>query len=62
MVREELESLERTAESARTMGKLMEKAATIASKRYIEAALNPATASMKSVGRDFTPTKFILLN
>ncbi|OIW13608.1 hypothetical protein TanjilG_07950 [Lupinus angustifolius] len=48
MSKAEMESLVETAESARKMGKLMEKAASIASKRYIEAAMNSATASMKS--------------
>uniref|UniRef100_A0A5B6ZIT9 Maternal effect embryo arrest 9 n=2 Tax=Davidia involucrata TaxID=16924 RepID=A0A5B6ZIT9_DAVIN len=44
----ELYGLVQVAESARKMGKSMEKAATIASKKYIEAALNSAGASMKS--------------
>lgn len=44
----EYSSLVNVAEKARKMGKSMEKAATVASKRYIEAAVNSATASMKS--------------
>ncbi|KAK4401945.1 UNVERIFIED_CONTAM: hypothetical protein Scaly_1400300 [Sesamum calycinum] len=36
------------AEKARKMGKNLEKAATFASKKYIEAAVNSATASMRS--------------
>ncbi|KAK7246854.1 hypothetical protein RIF29_41724 [Crotalaria pallida] len=48
MSKAEMKSLVETAESARKMGKLMEKAASVASKTYIEAAMNSATASMKS--------------
>lgn len=44
----EHDSLVNVAESARKMGKNLEKAATFASKKYIEAAVNSATASMKS--------------
>ncbi|XP_059653433.1 uncharacterized protein LOC132300408 [Cornus florida] len=44
----ELHGLVQVAERARRMGKSMENAATIASKKYIEAALNSAGASMKS--------------
>ncbi|CDO97544.1 unnamed protein product [Coffea canephora] len=44
----EYDSLVNVAESARTMGRSLEKAATNASKKYIEAAMNSATASMKS--------------
>lgn len=44
----EYSSLVNVAEKARKMGKSMEKAATVASKKYIEAAVNSATASMKS--------------
>ncbi|TKY60170.1 hypothetical protein E2542_SST17265 [Spatholobus suberectus] len=40
-------SLIETAESARKMGSLMENAASVASKRYIEAAVNSAIASGK---------------
>lgn len=43
----ELRSLVETAEAARRMGRSMENAATAASNRYIEAALNSATATMK---------------
>ncbi|KAK2966646.1 hypothetical protein RJ640_002344 [Escallonia rubra] len=44
----ELHSLVQVAEAARRMGKSVENAATFASKKYIEAALNSAGASMKS--------------
>ena len=57
MANTELNSLESTAEGARRMGKLMEKAATIASKRYIEAALNSATASMKSAWKGISSNR-----
>ncbi|CAK7323358.1 unnamed protein product [Dovyalis caffra] len=57
MARKELESLERTADSARNMGNLMEKAATIASKKYMEAALNSATASMKTAWKGLSSKK-----
>ncbi|KAJ9158598.1 hypothetical protein P3X46_024163 [Hevea brasiliensis] len=57
MAKEELESLEKSAETERKMGKLMEKAATIASKRYIEAAVNSATASMKSAWKGLSSNK-----
>ncbi|KAI3445647.1 hypothetical protein Pfo_002312 [Paulownia fortunei] len=46
--RAEHDSLVNVAEGARKMGKNLEKAATFASKKYIEAAVNSATASMKS--------------
>ncbi|KAA8545530.1 hypothetical protein F0562_020314 [Nyssa sinensis] len=52
----ELHGLVRVAESARRMGKSMEKAATIASKKYIEAALNSAGASMKSAWKGLSST------
>ncbi|KAJ0077956.1 uncharacterized protein LOC116124658 [Pistacia vera] len=48
MSKKEMNSLVENGERARKMGKLMEKAATIASKKYIEAAMNSASASMKS--------------
>ncbi|XP_057433904.1 uncharacterized protein LOC130726616 [Lotus japonicus] len=57
MSRDEVDSLVQTAESARKMGNLMEKAASVASKRYIEAALNSATASMKSAWRGISSGK-----
>ncbi|GAV61166.1 hypothetical protein CFOL_v3_04694 [Cephalotus follicularis] len=57
MSKAELKSLIDTAESARKMGRLMEKAANIASKRYIEAALNSATASMKSAWKGISTNK-----
>ncbi|XP_010272781.1 PREDICTED: uncharacterized protein LOC104608473 [Nelumbo nucifera] len=55
----ELESLVQEAKTAKKMGKLIESAATIASKKYIEAALSSATASMKSAfkGVSFAPSK-----
>ncbi|KAK7302431.1 hypothetical protein RJT34_13321 [Clitoria ternatea] len=53
----EMESLVQTAESARKMGNLMEKTASIASKKYIEAALNSATASMKSAWKGISSAK-----
>ncbi|KAL3638160.1 hypothetical protein CASFOL_018030 [Castilleja foliolosa] len=46
--RDEHDSLVNVAEKARKLGANLEKAATFASKKYIEAALNSATASMKS--------------
>ncbi|KDP38878.1 hypothetical protein JCGZ_05035 [Jatropha curcas] len=57
MAKAELDSLEQTADNARKVGKLMEKAATIASKRYIEAAVNSATASMKSAWKGISSNK-----
>ncbi|XP_027339143.1 uncharacterized protein LOC113852940 [Abrus precatorius] len=57
MSKTEMESLVQTAQSARKMGNLMEKAASIASKRYIEAALNSATASMKSAWKGLSSGK-----
>ena len=57
MSKAEMESLVNTAEGARKMGNLMEKAASIASKKYIEAALNSATASMKSAWKEISSGK-----
>ncbi|XVF45755.1 hypothetical protein PTKIN_Ptkin02bG0231700 [Pterospermum kingtungense] len=57
MAMAELKGLEETAEKARKMGNLMEKAATIASKKYIEAAVNSATASMKSAWKGLSSHK-----
>lgn len=57
MAKAELNKLEETAERARKMGNLTEKAATIASKKYIEAALNSATASMKSAWKGLSGNK-----
>ncbi|KAF5733313.1 hypothetical protein HS088_TW17G00855 [Tripterygium wilfordii] len=57
MAEEELSRLEETAERARKMGKLTENAASVASKRYIEAALNSATASMKSAWKGISSNK-----
>ncbi|XP_061337214.1 uncharacterized protein LOC133284233 [Gastrolobium bilobum] len=53
----EMDSLVQTAEKARKMGNLMEKAASIASKKYIESALNSATASMKSAWKGLSSGK-----
>ncbi|KAL7598479.1 uncharacterized protein LOC111878311 [Lactuca sativa] len=44
----ELQGLLSIGESARRLGKSMEKAANFASNKYIEAALNSATSSMRS--------------
>ncbi|KAL1298588.1 hypothetical protein HN51_042916 [Arachis hypogaea] len=57
MSKAEMESLVNTAEGARKMGNLMEKAASIASKKYIEAALNSSTASMKSAWKGISSGK-----
>ncbi|KAJ6749344.1 hypothetical protein OIU85_000037 [Salix viminalis] len=57
MARSELESLERAGEGARKMGNLLGKAATIASKKYMEAALNSATASMKTAWKELSSKK-----
>ncbi|KAI3412615.1 uncharacterized protein J3R85_017146 [Psidium guajava] len=57
MAKEEMESLVATGERARRMGSLMEKAATMASKKYIEAAVNSATASMKSAWKGISSHK-----
>lgn len=57
MSKDELDGLVNTAESARKMGRFMENAATLASKRYIEAALNSATASMKSAWKGISTNK-----
>lgn len=50
----EYSSLVNVAEKARKMGKSMEKTATVASKKYIEAAVNSATASMKSAMKNLS--------
>ncbi|XP_030475797.2 uncharacterized protein LOC115692956 [Syzygium oleosum] len=57
MAKEEMEGLVETAEKARRMGSLMEKAATVASKKYIEAAVNSATASMKNAWKGLSSHK-----
>ncbi|CAI9786180.1 unnamed protein product [Fraxinus pennsylvanica] len=44
----EYQSLVNVAEGARKMGSSLEKVATFAANKYIEAAVNSATASMKS--------------
>lgn len=53
----ELKSLVDTAENARNMGNLMDKVTTVASNWYIEAALNSATASMKSAWKGLSSKK-----
>ncbi|GAB4847831.1 hypothetical protein Ancab_026891 [Ancistrocladus abbreviatus] len=53
----ELNSLVQVGDVAKKMGKSMEKAATIASKKYVEAALNSATASMKSAWKGLNSAK-----
>ena len=55
--RAEMDSLVENAENAAKMGSSMEKAASIASKRYIEAAVNSATASMKSAWKGLSSGK-----
>ncbi|KAM5574535.1 hypothetical protein ABKV19_013802 [Rosa sericea] len=57
MSKYEHDSLVKTADTARKMGKVMENAATLASKKYIEAALNSATASMKSAWKGISTKK-----
>lgn len=52
--RDQLRGLVQVAEKARRMGNSMEKAATFASKKYIEAALNSAGASMRSAVKAVT--------
>ncbi|XP_074295734.1 uncharacterized protein LOC141623530 [Silene latifolia] len=47
----EYNALLTTAEASRKMGKSMEKAATAASNKYIQAALNSATNSMRSASK-----------
>lgn len=53
----ELKGLEETAEKARKMGNLVEKSATFASKKYIEASMNSATASIKSAQKGLSSNK-----
>ncbi|KAH6768856.1 maternal effect embryo arrest 9 [Perilla frutescens var. frutescens] len=50
----ELDGLLSLAGAARKMGNTLEKAATFASNKYIEAAVNSATASMKSAVRSIS--------
>ncbi|GMH06739.1 hypothetical protein Nepgr_008579 [Nepenthes gracilis] len=54
----ELRSLVQMGEVARKMGKSMEKAASIASKKYVEAALASATASMRSAWKRLSSSNF----
>lgn len=53
----ELESLVRVANDARKMGKAMETAASVAAKKYMEAALHSATSSMKTAWKGLSSTK-----
>ncbi|XP_047338340.1 uncharacterized protein LOC124941983 [Impatiens glandulifera] len=46
--RSQLRSLELMADSVRKLGNSMERAATITSKKYMETAMNSASASMKN--------------
>jgi acetoin utilization deacetylase AcuC-like enzyme len=57
MSKAEMNSLVKTAENARKMGNSMEKTAAIASKRYMEAAMNSATASMKAAWKGLASKK-----
>ena len=57
MSKAEMNSLVETAENARKMGNSMEKTAAIASKRYMEAAMNSATASMKAAWKGIASKK-----
>ncbi|XAR55219.1 hypothetical protein NMG60_11035230 [Bertholletia excelsa] len=53
----ELSSLVQLGEAARRMGKSMENAATFAAKKYIEAAMNSAGASMRSAWKGLSSKK-----
>ncbi|XP_038885707.1 uncharacterized protein LOC120075975 [Benincasa hispida] len=57
MAEAELQELLDKSEKARKMGSLMEKAAAVASKRYMEAAMNSATASMRSAWKAISSNK-----
>lgn len=57
MAEAELQQLLDKSEKARKMGSLMEKAAAVASKRYMEAAMNSATASMRSAWKAISSNK-----
>lgn len=50
-------SLLKMGETARNMGKSMEKAAYVVSKKYVESALNSATNSMKSAWKGISSNK-----
>ncbi|KAK9673704.1 hypothetical protein RND81_12G184900 [Saponaria officinalis] len=54
---DEYYSLVGAAEASRKMGKAVENAATAASNKYIEAALNSATNSMKSAWKSISSHK-----
>ncbi|GFY94730.1 hypothetical protein Acr_10g0001150 [Actinidia rufa] len=56
-VKAELRGLVQISDAVWTMGKSMEKAATIASMKYIEAAMNSATASMRSAWKGISSKK-----
>ncbi|XP_013607057.1 PREDICTED: uncharacterized protein LOC106313708 [Brassica oleracea var. oleracea] len=53
----ELKELEEKAETARRTGNLLEKAATIAAKRHIAAAMGSAAASMRSAWKTASGNK-----
>ncbi|GMJ05652.1 maternal effect embryo arrest 9 [Hibiscus trionum] len=57
MCKAELKGLKDTAVKARKMGNLMEKAATVASKKYMQAALNSASATAKSAWKGLSSKK-----
>ncbi|XP_039012063.1 uncharacterized protein LOC120141195 [Hibiscus syriacus] len=57
MCKAELKGLEDTAEKARKLGNLLEKAASVASKKYIEVALNSASATVKSAWKGLSSKK-----
>ncbi|KAF6147701.1 hypothetical protein GIB67_003032 [Kingdonia uniflora] len=58
-LKDELDGLEQVANNAKKMGSSMENAATIATKKYMEAALVSATTTMKSAwkGLNFNSKK-----
>ncbi|XP_057503565.1 uncharacterized protein LOC130787116 [Actinidia eriantha] len=56
-VKAELRGLVQISDAVWTMGKSMEKAANIASMKYIEAAMNSATASMRSAWKGISSKK-----
>lgn len=55
--RSEFNGLVEVAEKARRVGRSMEKAASFASKKYVEAALNAAGNSMRSAVKAVTNAK-----
>ncbi|MCL7047473.1 hypothetical protein MKW94_002772 [Papaver nudicaule] len=54
MAKEDHDSLVRVADAARKMGNSMENSASLASKKYMEASLASAKASMKSAWKGFS--------